>query len=95
MENPLRGVALFMGATLCFSASDTLAKFLGQSLPPIEITWIRYGVFVAVAFAIFWGSGGRSLAVRNPVAQVTRGAALVGSAVFFVTALTAMPLADA
>lgn len=94
-DNPLRGVALIMAATACFSLSDVMAKYIGQYLPPVELSWIRYAVFVAMAATRFLMSGQRSVRVRNPGLQMARGAALVGSAVFFIMALGRLPLADA
>jgi drug/metabolite transporter (DMT)-like permease len=94
-DNPLRGVALIVAATMCFSLSDVMAKYVGQYLPPVELTWIRYVVFVGMAVTWFMASGRRSIRVRNPGLQVSRGAALVGSAIFFIVALGQLPLADA
>jgi drug/metabolite transporter (DMT)-like permease len=95
VEDPLRGVALIVAATMCFSLSDVMAKYIGQHLPPVELTWIRYLVFVAMATTRFLISGRRNVRVRNPGLQVARGVALVGSAVFFIMALGRLPLADA
>ena len=49
LPDPLRGIALSLGATVLFATSDTIAKFLTAHLPVIEIAWIRYVVFVAIA----------------------------------------------
>lgn len=95
MENPLRGIALILGATLLFSMSDAMAKVLGQHLPVFEITWIRYGIFVLMAFGLASRTGRLRLRVRSPALQVLRGVSLVASAFFFVFALQLLPLADA
>ncbi|MBN8892487.1 MAG: DMT family transporter [Rhodospirillales bacterium] len=95
MDNPLRGIALLVGATMFFSVSDAIAKFLGQSLPVVEISWIRYLTFVVMAGGLVLRRGRRRLAVRSPWLQVARGVGLVGSALFFIEALKSMPLADA
>lgn len=38
----LLGIALMCGALLSFSFLDTGAKWLGQSLHPVQVTWARY-----------------------------------------------------
>ena len=104
MDNPLRGIALLIGATMFFSVSDNIAKLLGQSLPAIEITWIRYVVFVVMAAMLMLPRGPlgtrtvlllRRLKVRSPWLQLARGLGLVLSAVLFIEALKFLPLADA
>lgn len=95
MENPLRGIALMLGATICFSGSDAMAKYLGQFLPVTEIIWIRYATFVAMAVGIYAGFGRPRLRVRGPAVQILRGLGVVGSAVFFVFGLRLLPMADA
>ncbi|MCW3475056.1 DMT family transporter [Limobrevibacterium gyesilva] len=95
MDNPLRGIALILGATMLFSLSDAMAKYLGQHLPVIEIAWIRYVIFVIFAAGLIAPSGLRRLRVRSQTLQLMRGLTLVGSAVFFIFGLRYLPLADA
>lgn len=95
MENPTRGIALILGATLLFSTSDALAKYLGANLPPVEVAWIRYGTFVVMAIALKLGTPGIRLRVRSPAQQVVRGVMLVLSSVLFMIALKFLPLAEA
>jgi drug/metabolite transporter (DMT)-like permease len=95
MDNPLRGIALLVGATMFFSCSDAIAKFLGQSLPVVEISWIRYLTFVVMAGAMASRGGVGRLRVRSPLVQVVRGIGLVASAILFIAALKYMPLGDA
>jgi drug/metabolite transporter (DMT)-like permease len=95
MDNPFRGIALILCATLLFSLSDAMAKFLGQHLPVVEISWIRYLIFVVIAVALARRNGARMLRPRMPGLQIFRGVTLVGSAVLFILALRFLPLADA
>src|SRR5438477_112904 len=47
----LRGIALFIGASVSFACMNTLAKFAAQGLHTVEVTWGRYFfslLFVAV-----------------------------------------------
>lgn len=95
MDNPFRGIALLVGATMFFSTSDTIAKLLGESLPVMEIMWFRYLTFVVLAASLASRGGLRRLTVRSPGMQLARGVGLVMAAGFFITALKYMPLGDA
>jgi drug/metabolite transporter (DMT)-like permease len=94
VDAPLRGIALFIAATICFSTSDTMAKVLSTDLPAIEIAWIRYIVFVILASGLVYRSG-LGIHVRKPGWHVVRGLGLVGSAIFFMLSLRSLPLAEA
>jgi drug/metabolite transporter (DMT)-like permease len=94
-ENPLRGILLLVSATVLFSCSDTMAKYLGRHLPVIEILWIRYCCFVCLAGGLYLGSGRPRLRVRSPSVQIVRGLGILGSAIFFVFSLRYLALADA
>jgi drug/metabolite transporter (DMT)-like permease len=95
MDNPLRGIALIIGATMFFSTSDAISKILGQRLPAIEISTVRYIVFVVMAAVLCRQSGTKPWRTRVPGQQILRGAALVMSALCFIEALRHLPLADA
>lgn len=90
----LRGVLLVLCAVLLFSLSDVLAKVLRQSLPAVEVAWLRYLVFAAFAVALARRSRA-GLRPRRPGLQALRGLALLGSAVFFITSLSHMQVAEA
>ena len=94
LDNPLRGVVLLIVATVFFSVSDVMAKYLTRSLPVIEIAWLRYVAFVALAAWLDLRSGPGRFHVRRPVLQVLRGLGLVGSAILFMAALGRMPIAE-
>lgn len=94
MDRPLRGILLIVAATMFFSTSDTMAKVLSARLPAVEIAWIRYVVFVSLS-GVLVGRSGLGIAVRKPLWHVVRGLGLVGSAIFFMLSLRALPLAEA
>ena len=91
----LPAIALLVGAVTLFSCSDAMSKLLRQSLPPVEIAWLRYVVFVGFAGLI--GARGRYAGFwpRRPGLQVIRGLALLGSAIFFIAGLGYLPMAEA
>ncbi len=83
------------GGMFLFSAVDTQAKFLTETLHPIQIVWSRQlglliGVFILLALR-----GGSVLHTRAPGLQIARGGLAAGSATLFVVAVSFVPLADA
>ncbi len=95
MERPLRGIAMLVAATVLFSLSDATAKYLTGALPAIEIAWVRYVVFVALAVSLLVRSGRAAARTRRPLLQILRGLGVVGSAVLFIAALANLPIAEA
>ncbi len=94
-DTPLRGVAMVIGASIFFSMSDATTKYVTQTLPVIEVAWVRYLVFVLLATLPAMRDRGAALRTRKPVLQTVRGIAIVGSALLFVYGLRLMPMADA
>lgn len=83
------------GGMFLFSAVDTHAKYLTDSLHPIQITWSRQlglllGVVVLIALR-----GSQVLRTSHPWLQVGRGALAATSATVFIFAVSYVPLADA
>ena len=91
----LRGIALMAGGFFLFSAVDTQAKFLTESLHPLQIAWSRQlGLLVGVL--ILLALHGRDvLRTQHPWLQIGRGALAAGSAALFIVAVAYVPLADA
>lgn len=94
-DNFLRGAPIMLLATVLFSISDVLAKYVTQTVPPVELAAIRYGVFVLLAAIPFLRSRRPSMRSRRPALQVLRGVGVVGSAVFFILSLGTLPMAEA
>lgn len=95
-DDPLRGILIQLSAVALFSVSDAMAKKLGESLPPVEIAWLRYLVFVTLmALPLLRPGGARLLRSRAPGLQVLRAVGVVGSAILFILALQRLPLAEA
>lgn len=83
------------GGMFLFSAVDTQAKFLTDTLHPIQIVWFRQlgllgGVIIMLAIRGF-----SILHTAYPALQITRGALAAGSATIFIVAVSYVPLADA
>lgn len=95
MDNPLRGIALTASACALFAIADTTSKYLSTSLPVIEIQWIRYVLFFALASGLAIRAPERTFQPRNPKLQILRGLCVTGSSVLFVYGIRQMTMAQA
>lgn len=93
-DNFLRGAMLMLAATLLFSLSDTMAKYITQSVPAVQLAAIRYAVFVVMAASPMLRRR-VSMRSRRPRLQLLRGVGTVGSAVCFILSLAHLPIAEA
>lgn len=84
-----------VAAVLLFSVSDAMAKLLRVSLPAIEVAWLRYVTFAAFAVVVSARGGVAGAWPKRPGMQVLRGVVLLGSAVFFITGLSHLQMAEA
>jgi drug/metabolite transporter (DMT)-like permease len=93
---PHAAILLIIGAVACFALLDGIVKYLTAYYPVPLLVWARYLVQALVMVA--WLApriGARLVHTRQPALQLARGAVLVASSVFFVSALRRMPLAEA
>ncbi len=68
------GIALVTITTLMFAVLDTSAKWLVQSLPVLQVVWLRFVFHTFLTTAIFLPSMGSDLfKVNNPRLQLLRG----------------------
>ena len=84
-----------IAGVMLFSCSDTMSKYLRQSLPAVEIAWLRYVVFVL--FGLYFARRRRFVGLRpkSPPLQILRGVTLLGSSVLFIAGLSSLQMADA
>jgi drug/metabolite transporter (DMT)-like permease len=95
-DRPFRGIVLILASTVFLGMSDVTAKYLSATLPSIEIAWIRFLVFALIMSpAMLPGSPLYSLRSQRPGLQMLRGAALLGSSLFFISGLRYLPIAEA
>lgn len=89
------GIAYMALGMFIFAAVDTQAKFLTETLHPIQIAWSRqFGLVVGVVILLAM-RGPKILRTQHPKLQIARGLLAAGSATFFILALSYVPLADA
>lgn len=89
------GIGLMCAALLCFACLDTCAKWLGQSMDPLQTTWIRYAFSVVFVSAVLnpWSRPGL-LKTRKPGLQAIRSLLLVLSTALNFIALRYLQLAE-
>jgi drug/metabolite transporter (DMT)-like permease len=95
-DRPFRGIALILASTVFLGTSDATSKYLSGTLPSIEIAWIRFLVFALIMVpAMLPGSPLYALRTSRLGLQGLRGAALLGSSLFFISGLRFLPIAEA
>ncbi|PLX36161.1 MAG: EamA/RhaT family transporter [Hyphomicrobiales bacterium] len=92
----MSGILFMSSAMFLVPVMDAIAKYLGQTVPPLEVALSRFvfqGVF-AVAVAVILG---RSLTLfpRRLGLHILRGAFIAAATLFFFTAVKTLPIADA
>ena len=96
INQPFKGIVLVIGATLLFSTHDALSKYLSGFYPVIMVVWARYLVHTLLMAGIFLPQSGlRVLRTKRPLWQLARALCLLGTSLFFTTALLYIPLAEA
>lgn len=89
------GIALVSLATLCFAALDTAAKWLVQSLPVIEVVWLRFVTHVVLMGLLLAPTAGRALVrVHSLRLQALRAAMLASMTGLNFWALQYLQLAE-
>src|ERR1700759_5662860 len=95
-DRPLRGILLLLAATIFLGTSDVTSKYLSATLPSIEIAWIRFLVFLLIMVpAMVPGTRLYALPTRRAGLLVVRSTALLASAIFFISGLRFLPIAEA
>jgi drug/metabolite transporter (DMT)-like permease len=95
-DRPFRGIALILLSTIFLGSSDVTSKYLSATLPSVEIAWIRFLVFLLIMIpAMIPGTKFYALPTGRLGLQLLRGAALLGSSLFFISGLRFLPIAEA
>ena len=95
-DHPFKGIALVLLSTVFLGTSDVTSKYLSATLPSVEIAWIRFVVFALIMVpAMLPGSPLFALRTERLGLQLMRGAALLGSSLFFISGLRYLPIAEA
>lgn len=95
-DRPLRGIALMMGALLCFVGMDVLIKAATATQPVLQILWARFVVHLACVALALKLTGRRVPPVANkPGLQAVRSLVLAVCNLCFTAAIAFIPLAEA
>lgn len=89
------GIAFVTLTTLMYATLDMSAKWLVQSLPVLQVVWLRFFVHAVLSTAAFMPSMGRGLfKVAHPKLQLYRGLMLVSMTALNFWALQYLQLAQ-
>ncbi len=95
-DAPVRAVLAAFAAWQVIPFMDTLAKYLSDYLPIMQLVWARFFFhFVLVVPLVLARHGPRAFLVERPVLQVLRGGFLLAATLCFFTGIHYVPLADA
>ena len=95
-ENRPLAILIVLVATLIFTVTDGVAKFLVGRLPPVEVSWLRFVTSIPVILLIaYYRVGPGFLKTSQPLLQLARGVAFTSCSLSFVVGLTYLSLADA
>ena len=89
------GIGLVTLATLCFAVLDACAKWLVQSLPVLEVVWLRFATHVVLMGLLLWPRHGAALArLHSPKLHLLRGTMLASMTALNFFALQYLQLAE-
>ncbi len=95
-DSPLAGILLMLAAMMVVPLMDGVAKHLSATFPVVQVVWARYFFHLAILLpVVLWRHGVGALVLRRPALQIVRGGFLLGSTMFFFSAIALMPIADA
>ena len=92
-DRTLLGIGIVIFGWLAFACMDAGSKILASSYPIVQILWVRYLLFIAVAYWLLKRKG-MHLRSGRPLLQLARGLLLVIEIGFVVYAFSKMELAD-
>ncbi len=72
-ERVALGILAMLATTLLFPISDVASKYLTHSLPPIEIAFLRYVVFIAFAAPMLTRGVRKVIVTQRLGLQIGRG----------------------
>jgi drug/metabolite transporter (DMT)-like permease len=93
------GIFFMVAGTLIIPAMDAIAKILGETISPLQVTWGRFffqALIMAIAIIAVYGprSGFRLLLPKRPLVHAVRGLLIAVATTFFFFSLLYLPLAD-
>ena len=94
-DQPVKGIALFILATLLFAFLNSMTKHVSQVYPMVMILWFRYLFFGGYGLAIGLKTHRkRAFSSLVPILQITRALLLLAEIGVYVFAFRHLPLAE-
>jgi drug/metabolite transporter (DMT)-like permease len=91
----LEGIAWAVVAVACFASSDTIAKFVTNSVSVLVALWFRYAIQTIVMSALMLPTRGKAaFKTAHPKYQVLRGLLLVATTLLAFLSLQFMPVGE-
>ncbi|MBM3637440.1 MAG: DMT family transporter [Alphaproteobacteria bacterium] len=90
----MTAILLVVLSAACWASADTFAKMMGESLPVIEVTWMRFVVHVAFVFLYYRGALAGVLNTVSWSMQIIRGVCSALSGLCFIYGMTFVPIAE-
>ena len=91
----LEGIAWSVVAVACFAASDTIAKFVTNSVSVLVALWFRYAIQTCVMSALMLPVRGKAaFKTAHPKFQILRGLLLVTTTLLAFSSLQFMPVGE-
>ncbi len=90
------GILFMVSGTMIVPVMDAIAKILGDTLSPLQVTWGRFvfqALIMGIAIIVLYGPA--TLKPKRPVIHGVRGLLLAIATTFFFFSLVYLPLADA
>ena len=91
----LIGIGVIILNTFFWAASDTAAQYLTDSLPALQITFLRYLFHFLLLLPLFRGGFRIALKTEHLALQILRGVFAAVSGILFIIGLNIIPVADA
>ena len=91
----LIGISVVLLNTFFWAAADTAAQYLTESLPALQITFLRYCFHFMFLLPLFRGGLRKAVNTHHLGLQILRGIFAAFSAIFFIVGLNMIPVADA
>jgi drug/metabolite transporter (DMT)-like permease len=93
-HRPGVGIALILGTSTLFAASDTIVKSVGAVVPVLVLMWVRY-TFQAATMAVWLAaSPERSFRAAHPQFQIVRAVLLAMTSALAWTGVQKLPVAE-
>lgn len=93
--SPGRGILWMLATMALFVGLDTVAKYMSQSFPVLQIVWARYMFQILILGVVIAPRLSAILRTERPGLQILRSIFLLTATGFFFSAISLMPLANA